>query len=199
MIIIKKFNFCGAHIVRDCSSIRCKESIHGHNYVVEVTLESDFLDNGQMVVDFGLLKGTIKDFIDSFDHAYSMWTKESEDFKSFIKKNSERWVEMPVSPSAEMYSLMFFYVIDKIIKNTEFKNGEQDVKLYAVKVHETDTGCAESYRRDLNMLWGTGVKGLEDIKISNAIKSEWKDPEMWDKLIKGVKFENPKVELKYNK
>jgi 6-pyruvoyltetrahydropterin/6-carboxytetrahydropterin synthase len=118
MVIRKKFSFEGAHIVRNCSSIRCKKSIHGHGYVVEIFFTSKGLDNGQMVMDFGLMKGTIKDFIDGFDHAYSIWNKETDEFKDFMKNNSERWIEMPVSPSAEAYSLMFLFVIDKIIKAT---------------------------------------------------------------------------------
>ncbi len=192
MLIYKKFDFEGAHVVRNCTSDRCKYSIHGHSYKTEICLTSDKMDAGGMIVDFGLLKGTIKDFIDSFDHAYSMWNRETPEFKEFIKNNSERWIEMPVSPSAEMYSLMFFYVIDKIIKNTEFNNGEGNVKLYSVRVHETATGSAESFDSDICNFWSKNL-GLEDIKISDAIKKEWKNPKMWEQLIKGEKFINPKV------
>lgn len=179
MIIRKLFKFEGAHIVRNCSSVRCKKSIHGHSYVVEVFFSSDGFDNGMMVMDFGLMKGTIKDFIDGFDHAYSMWNKESLEFKEFMKTNSDRWIEMPVSPSAEAYSLMFFKVIDSIVQATIFNNGEKNVRLQSVRVHETTTGYAESFREDLD--W-TNFR-LEDIKISNSIKSEWHDPEMYDKLL----------------
>lgn len=193
MIIRKQFRFEGAHIVRDCSSDRCKKSIHGHSYVVEVFLTSKGLDNGGMVMDFGLTKGNIGSLIDSFDHAYSLWTKEKLDYKTFVKENSERWIEMPVTPSAEMYSLMFFYLIDRVLKNTEFNNGEQDVSLHSVRVHETVTGYAESFREDLiNWIWG-----LRDITFSDAIMEEWKDKEMWEKLKRGEKFKNPIVELKY--
>ena len=194
MIIRKSFKFEGAHIVRDCSSERCKKSIHGHSYIVEIFLTSNKLDNGQMIVDFGLLKGTIKDFIDSFDHAYSMWNKETIEFKTFMKQNSERYIIMPVSQSAEMYSLMFFYVIGKILKNTQFNNGEGDVKLHSVRVHETETGYAEAFEKDLSMWkWNLG-----DIYISEAIKREWKNPLMWGDLeLKRIPFINPKVELKY--
>lgn len=193
MIIRKLFKFEGAHIVRDCSSDRCKKSLHGHSYIVEVFLTSTGVDNGQMIVDFGLLKTTIKDFIDSFDHAYSMWRKESEEFKSFIKNNSDRWVEMPVSPSAEMYSLMFLYVIDCIMKNTEWNNGEKSPIVSSVRVHETQTGYAESFRSDLSLV----NFSLNDIHISDAIKEEWKDSDMWDKLKRQEKFINPKIDLKY--
>jgi len=185
MIIRKLFKFEGAHIVRNCSSERCKHSIHGHSYVVELFFTSKGLDNGQMVMDFGLMKGTIKDFIDGFDHAYSMWTKESDEFKSFMKENSDRWIEMPVSPSAEAYSLMFLYVVDKIIKATNFNNGEKDVEVSSVRVHETTTGYAESFRDDLKYF--DFHFNLDDIVLSDGIINEFKDPKMYEKLINFTK------------
>lgn len=69
MLIRKLFKFENAHIVRNCTSDRCKRSIHGHSYKVELLLKASKLDHGQMVYDFGLLKGVIKDLYDSFDHA----------------------------------------------------------------------------------------------------------------------------------
>lgn len=189
MIIRKQFKFEGAHIVRNCSSNRCKFSIHGHSYVVEVFFTADDLDNGQMIMDFGLMKNTIGQFIDSFDHAYTAWSKESPEFKNFIKDHSARYIEMPVSPSAEALSLMFLFVLDKIVENTEFNNGEVGVRINSVRVHETTTGYAESFRDDLKLF----PYELSDIFISEDIKEEWKDPDMWNKLINGIKFNNPIV------
>ena len=183
MQIRKLFKFEGAHIVRNCSSLRCKKSIHGHSYIVEVFFTSKGLDNGAMVMDFGLMKGNIKDFIDGFDHAYSLWKKESDEFKNFIKKESERWIEMSISPSAESYSLMFLYVIDKMIKATQFNNGEKEVEVSSVRVHETATGYAEAFREDLDWF----EFSLEDIIISDGVKSEFKDPMMYEKLIEFTK------------
>jgi len=174
MVIRKLFKFEGAHIVRNCSSDRCKHSIHGHSYIVEVFIESKGLDNGQMVMDFGLMKGTIKDFIDGFDHSYSMWNKESLKFKNFIYEYSDRVIEMPVSPSAESYSLMFLYVIDKIIKATKFNNGEKKVKVKSVRVHETATGYAESFRKDLKYV----DYNLNDIELTKSITDDFKYPNM---------------------
>jgi 6-pyruvoyltetrahydropterin/6-carboxytetrahydropterin synthase len=181
MVIRKQFKFEGAHIVRNCSSERCKKSIHGHSYVVEVFFEAQALDRGMMVYDFGLTKGTIKDFIDGFDHAYSMWDKESNKFKEFMYESSDRWVEMPVSPSAEAYSLMFLKVIDAILQHTEMMNGEQFVQVSSVRVHETTTGYAESFRCDLenpNM----PQFNLGEIKISEGVMSEWENPDMFKQL-----------------
>ena len=178
MIIRKQYKFSAGHIVRNCSSDRCKRSLHGHNYIVEVFFTSTGLDNGHMILDFGLTKGTIKDFIDGFDHCWQYWNKDKK-VKEFVRKESARWIEIPVSPSAEQYSLLFIFVIDKIIQATEMNNGEKNVQVSSVRVHETDTGYAEAFRDDLD--W---VKySLEDIKLSEQVKAEWKDPEMYDKLI----------------
>ena len=122
-----------------------------------------------------------------------MWNREEPEFKEFIKQQSERWVEMPVSPSAEMYSLMFFFVIHKILSQTVFNNGEKQVKLHSVRVHETATGYAESFIEDLNY-WNYT---LDDLIFSEKVVSEWKDPQMYEKLKRGELFINPKVELKY--
>ncbi len=200
MIIRKKFKFEGAHIVRDCSSDRCKKSLHGHSYIVEVFLTSDQLDFGQMIYDFGLTKGTIKDIINSFDHAYAMWNKETDEFKKFIKSNSERYVEMPVSPSAECFSLTILFIINKILQATQFNNGEGNVSVKSVRVHETDTGYAEAFIEDLK--WFN--YDLKDIHFSDAIKDEWGDSKMYDKLIefytndkKEKPFVNPFIERKF--
>ena len=179
MIIRKQFDFEGAHIVRNCSSTRCKFSIHGHGYIVEVFFSAKGLDNGQMIMDFGLMKGNIKDYVDSFDHAYSMWRKETDDFKEFIYQNSERWISMPVSPSAEAYSLMMLYTIDKMMNATEFNNGEHSPQVESVRVHETRSGYAEAFRDDLDWY----KYDLNDVVFSEGIINEWKDPEMYKKLI----------------
>ncbi len=177
MIIRKKFKFEGAHIVRNCSTKRCKTSIHGHSYKVEVFFTSNQLDNGFMVLDFGLTKKHIKNIIDSFDHAYSLWGEESDEFKNFFKTNSLRWIEMPVSPSAESYSLMFLKFIDHILKNTTFSNGEGDVKVSSVRVHETKTGYAEAFRDDMDLI----ELDIKKVVFSDEIISEWKNK---DELLK---------------
>ena len=177
MIIRKKFKFEGAHIVRNCSTDRCKKSIHGHSYIVEVFFTSNKLDNGYMIFDFGLTKKHIRDIIDSFDHAYSLWDGESDEFKNFFKSNSERWVEMPVSPSAESYSLMFLKLVDHILKHTTFSNGEGDVQVSSVRVHETETGYAEAFREDMDII----ELDIHKIIFSDAVINEWNNK---DELIK---------------
>lgn len=81
MIIRKLFKFEGAHIVRNCTSKRCRENIHGHSYQVEVFITSDRLDKGYMIMDFCRLE-QVKEFIESFDHSYSLWNEEPDEFKN---------------------------------------------------------------------------------------------------------------------
>lgn len=169
MIIRKLFKFEGAHIVRNCSSQRCRENIHGHSYIVEVFISSDKLDKGYMVMDFILLD-KVKQLIDSFDHTYSLWKNEPEELKTFIYKYNRRVAEIPVSPSAEGYALLFMYMIDKILQNTEHKNGEGNVQLHSVRVHETATGYAEAFREDLRLVDFTDA----DIHFSTGITEDYK-------------------------
>ena len=177
MIIRKKFRFEGAHIVRNCTSQRCRENIHGHSYEVEVFLKSDQLDNGFMVMDFVLLNN-VADFIHSFDHSYTLWDKESDEIKDAIYRINSRVAEIPVSPSAEGYALLFFYVIDRIISKIRLVNGEGNVKLHAVRVHETLSGYAETSVEDLSL-----VKfSLNDIKFNDGIEKEWKDKIWWNSI-----------------
>lgn len=196
MRIRKLFTFENAHIVRNCSSDRCKYSIHGHSYKVEVLLEANGLDNGHMVYDFGLMKGYIKDFIDSFDHSITLWDKDNEEYTLDMKFHSDRWVSLPVSPSAEQFARVFFFVIDKILKNTFMNNGEQDVGLHSVIVHETATGYAQAFYRDV-YTEGLGISclKLEDIVFSKAVVADWKRPNMMEDLIKGSPFNNPTVQI----
>lgn len=189
MRIRKLFKFENAHIVRNCSSNRCKYSIHGHSYRVEVILQANALDNGQMVYDFGLLKGRIKDIIDSFDHAIAFWDKDDKDYIKACKNFSARWVSLPVSPSAEQFSRVIFFWVSKFIAQTVMKNGEGDILVHSVIVHETDTGYAQCFFEDI-INEKMGRLSLTDFEFSQAIKDEWGDPQMYDKLIQGVQFIN---------
>ncbi len=191
MIIRKLFKFENAHVVRGCSTVKCRSSIHGHSYKVELLFESNFLDNGQMVYDFGLMKQNMKDIIDSFDHAIAIWDGDDRDYIDDMKKHSSRWVILPVSPSAEQFSRIFFVLIDKLLSLTTTINGEKEVKLHSVIVHETDSGYAQAFRDDAfskNM----GIINLDEIIFSDEIQKGWQDSKLFDKIKNSKNFVNPK-------
>ncbi|MBS9779893.1 MAG: 6-carboxytetrahydropterin synthase [Moraxellaceae bacterium] len=194
MRIRKLFKFENAHIVRNCSSDRCRRSIHGHSYQVELILEAHRLDHGQMVYDFGLLKSSIKDLIDSFDHAICFWNKDDPEYIAMCQQFSARWISLPVSPSAEQFSRIIFFWSQQILQQTQMQNGEQDVKVYSVIAHETVTGYAQCFAEDV-INKQMGELNLADFKFSGQVKAEWADSSMYDKLIKGESFINPSVDI----
>jgi 6-pyruvoyltetrahydropterin/6-carboxytetrahydropterin synthase len=190
MIIRKLFKFENAHIVRGCSTVRCRSSLHGHSYQVELLFESNFLDNGQMVYDFGLMKQNMKDLIDAFDHSIAIWSGDDVNYIEDMKKHSFRWVVLPVSPSAEQFSRVIFMMIDRLLNLTSTVNGEKEVKLNSVIVHETQTGYAQCFRDDAYSK-KMGVISLDEIIFSDEIRSEWNDSELFEKIKKGESFINP--------
>ena len=192
MIIRKLFKFENAHVVRDCSTLRCSQNIHGHSYIVEVLIESNYLDNGQMVYDFGLTKLYIKEFIDSFDHAITLWSGDNKEYIYDIKKHSQRWIELPVSPSAEQFSRVFFVVIDKILKLSTMNNGEKEIKLNSIIVHETQTGYAQCFREDAYSEI-MGRIDINDIKFSKQVQNEWSQVDIWENILTNKTLITPKV------
>jgi len=192
MLIRKLFKFENAHIVRDCSTQRCSENIHGHSYKVEVLLESNYLDNGQMVYDFGLTKLYIKELIDSFDHAITLWTKDDKAYIDAMKQYSNRWVELPVSPSAEQFARVIYLMVERVLECTDMQNGEKEVRLHSIIVHETETGYAQGFKEDAHSEL-MGKISLEDIHFSAQVKSEWSDNTLWEKLLNRSLIKNPKT------
>jgi 6-pyruvoyltetrahydropterin/6-carboxytetrahydropterin synthase len=194
MLIRKLFRFENAHIVRNCSSDRCRRSIHGHSYQVEVLLSAQALDHGQMVYDFGLMKGDIRNLIDSFDHAVAFWDKDDPEYIAACKQFSARWVSLPVSPSAEQFSRVMFAMIDRVLSLTDMVNGEQDVTLHSVIVHETATGYAQCFREDVTNP-RMGELPLERIVFSEQVCAEWPEPTLWQQILSGQRRQNPEVTL----
>lgn len=61
----QKFNFCSAHFLLFPDGTR--EELHGHNYRVWVDVEAP-LGEGDLVVDFTILKPIVKEACDALDH-----------------------------------------------------------------------------------------------------------------------------------
>lgn len=168
MIIRKKYRFEAAHIVRNCSSVLCRENIHGHSYIVEVFIKGHHLDQGCMLLDFCKLD-VVKELINSFDHSYCLWAKEDESVKEAMYKINSRVVTMPISPSAEGYALTFYTLINHLLNAIELNNGEGPLTLHSVRVHETETGYAEAFEEDLTII----SFSPDDVIFSEAITQSW--------------------------
>ena len=192
MEIRKLFNVEAAqHVVRNATSYRCSHSVHNHGAIIEVFLTSDKLDNGGMIVDFGISKGAIKQWIDSFDHCMCFWDKDNEEYKSDMKKWNDRWIELPINPSAENLALYICFVVNKMLEATKFNNGEGNVVCSKVIYHETSTGYAEAKITDFHLL-------PIDLSTtySQGVTEDW-SADLYEFIFNtpGIKyFINPKVE-----
>ena len=193
MEIRKEFKVEMAHIVRNCSTDRCKKSIHGHSAVIEVFLTSDKLDNSGMILDFSLIKKGIGAFIDSFDHCLVLWSKDDKEYLKNAKKWSDRWIELGINPSAENFALLFCKVANEILESTEFCNGEGHVICSKVIYHETKTGYAVATKEDCLEF----MPHMTSMVISPAVSDDWPQ-ELYEFMTFGEdkkSFKNPKVKL----
>ena len=207
MIIRKSVRInSSSHIVLNCSSDRCRRTYHSHSPLVEIFIDGSSLDNAGMIVDFGLL-GNFKKFLKMFYNTLMLWDKDPlkdkiiEEYSEEVElpKNVLRYIILPFNPSAELLALYFHTIMRRIIKRTEFKNGESsDIDIIKVRYHETKTGYAESEVKLLDSF--EAEYDLNSVYISPAVV-EIDNPDLLKiKYImngsENITFSNPDVELK---
>lgn len=156
MEIRKTFKFEMAHCVRKAYTERCSKSIHGHSYIVEIVLGSDFIegagfDKAGMLIDFGKVKKLFKEFIDLFDHASMHWRRvETKEYLDFYWNNYDRVIITDFNSTAEIQAMMFRNTLNQLILFgiIDDKIPQNLVHVKKVRVHETSTGYAESSQKD---------------------------------------------------
>jgi 6-pyruvoyltetrahydropterin/6-carboxytetrahydropterin synthase len=82
-VTIRK-SFSAAHLLREIGG-KCEE-LHGHNFIVEVSVAADSLNEEGLLIDFRLLKRWTDEILDELDHKY---LNEIDCFKG-INPSSER-------------------------------------------------------------------------------------------------------------
>ena len=112
-------SFAAAHFIKNYNG-KC-ENLHGHNYKVRVYVKGEELDKGGMLLDFSLLKKSLKTVFKELDH------KNLNDIKLFND----------FDPSAELISKFIFDKI-KILLPEE----GQRYHLSKIEVFETEKNMA---------------------------------------------------------
>ena len=110
-------SFSAAHFLREYQG-KC-ESLHGHNWKVEVIVSREELNETGMVVDFGILKKITVDTLEELDH------KHINELEYFFDHN----------PSSENIAKFIYYKIGPQIK-------PYGAIIDQVRVWETDNSCA---------------------------------------------------------
>jgi 6-pyruvoyltetrahydropterin/6-carboxytetrahydropterin synthase len=112
--------FAAAHRLNNFQG-KC-ESLHGHNWKVEVFLEGDSLDATGLLMDFGELKARTKALLDEIDHQY---LNELPPFKD-------------QNPSSENLARYLFTRLSAGLNR-------EGLRVSRVSVWESDTSCASYF------------------------------------------------------
>jgi len=139
-VIRKQFKFEMSHQLEKAYSSACTDCIHGHSYICEVFLQSKKLDASGMVIDFGLFKKYIKDYMNQWDHALVLPTSLFDVYKDkgIFDSLCQKAIKTEYNPTAEEMSRDIFKHVKKVLKAHA-----AHVSVKSVRLHETATGWAE--------------------------------------------------------
>lgn len=135
--ITKEFNFEMAHALHNYDGA-CK-NIHGHSYVLEVTLKGEVKKCG-FVIDFKELKFIVnKEIIEKLDHALLLYKKSYDQFPE-LRSLPTKQIEVDFNPTCEN---MLLYFVDGLKDKLPV-----DVELERVFLRETPSSFAEWFASD---------------------------------------------------
>ena len=145
MEITRRLEFDAGHRIPNHEG-QCRH-IHGHRYVIEVTLLGDVLnhqgyaDDG-MVLDFGDIKKLTNELIVSkWDHAFLV-AKEDESLVSFLGSIPDhKTVMLDVIPTVENLAQTAFSILEPVFKN----NFSGRLNLSRLRLYETPNCWADVY------------------------------------------------------
>jgi 6-pyruvoyltetrahydropterin/6-carboxytetrahydropterin synthase len=116
-----KTEFSAAHNLREVGG-QC-ESLHGHNFTVEVAVEAETLNEAGMVIDFRLLKEKTRAVLANLDHRYL----------------NQLAVFEKINPSSENLAAFIFQELARELNGPSFQ-------VRSVAVWESQTSQAVFYR-----------------------------------------------------
>jgi 6-pyruvoyltetrahydropterin/6-carboxytetrahydropterin synthase len=99
------------------------ESLHGHNWKVEVSLVGERLDKAGLLLDFGEVKARTQELLDEIDHQYL------NELPPFQNQN----------PSSENLARYLFTRLSASLNR-------EGLKISRVSVWESDSSCASYYQ-----------------------------------------------------
>jgi 6-pyruvoyltetrahydropterin/6-carboxytetrahydropterin synthase len=103
--VTKLIHFCYGHRLLDYAG-KCRH-LHGHNGIVEITLEKDSLDKLGMVMDFTEIKEKVKTWIDEeLDH--KLLLNEKDPLIPQLKAADQPIVTLQGNPTAEGIARFIF-------------------------------------------------------------------------------------------
>jgi len=109
MLITKKFTFDSAHQLRNYRG-KCKK-LHGHTYVLYVTVSGNVDKKSGMVVDFAKINETVKEnVINVFDHEYI-----NNILKQPTAENMSIWIWKRLEKKLKIYKIELWETPDSFV------------------------------------------------------------------------------------
>jgi 6-pyruvoyltetrahydropterin/6-carboxytetrahydropterin synthase len=147
MQITRKLEFDAGHRVLKHES-KCRH-LHGHRYVVELTVEADQLDALGRVVDFSVLKSVVGGWVDEhWDHnillhpedpLWQVWDSElvQPEFSDSVFGSKMPYM-MPTdcNPTAENLAMVLFNIASSLLRDTA-------LRVVHVRIYETPNCWAD--------------------------------------------------------
>jgi 6-pyruvoyltetrahydropterin/6-carboxytetrahydropterin synthase len=135
--VTKRFTFEMAHALR-CHDGLCA-NIHGHSYVLDITLEGTPADapghpKDGMVIDFADLKRIVKPVADRYDHALLLHERERES----VKQNDPLFGRVILTPYQPTCENILLAIVEELAPQFS-----AEAKLCAARLQETATSWAE--------------------------------------------------------
>lgn len=118
-------------------------NLHGHSYVLEVTLGSEELSEQDMVMDFYHLKNALKELIEEIDHSFIIDRQDPmfEELKQVAEKyGAYKVYPVDFCPTAEALAKFFYDYVSQKLSQIGLLG---DVKVVKVVLWETATSKAE--------------------------------------------------------
>ena len=121
---------------------------HGHSRKVEFILESDSLDQNEMVCDFKVLKEAMTEFLDTLDHSLAMNTNDPM-FAALREAYGERIIPFENrDPTTEVMAKTIFHICQTRLAEYAQKKDKRyplaaGVRLRSIKLWETSHSWAE--------------------------------------------------------
>ena len=121
---------------------------HGHSRRVEFVIEADDLDKNDMVCDFKIVKETIADFLNQYDHAMCMNTDDPK-YDEFKSSYGDRVIGFTATdPTTEVIARTIHDHFKTRLKEYGAKPNQRyplrhSVRIVSVRVWETSSSWAE--------------------------------------------------------
>jgi len=142
--VTKRMTFAMSHRLTGSYAGAC-QNIHGHNYTLDVTLRSMWLNDNGMIVDFAKIKAHIGSWINQHLDHHTLVRNTDHELKGFLKAQGSEMTEVPFNPTAEGMVLWLSGVLQRVLDDQVAEKGR--IVLQHIRLYETDTSWAD-WERD---------------------------------------------------